>query len=72
VPGVPASKGSQPRGRKTVHGHRIRLYGRSRSDPVADPRGRDPGGQRHGVHPQDKRGHREDIHTSGQQLLRRR
>ncbi|CAI6343416.1 unnamed protein product [Macrosiphum euphorbiae] len=25
--------------------------------PLAHPRGRDPGGQRHGVHPQDKRGH---------------
>lgn len=71
VPGVPASKGRQPRGRQTVHGHRIRVYGRSRPDPVAYQGGRDPGGQWHGVHPQDKRGHREDIHTSGQQLLRR-
>lgn len=72
VSGVSAGKRSQPCGRKEVHGHGIRIYGRSGSDPVAHPGGRDPGGQRHGVHPQDKRGHREDIHTSGQQLLRRR
>lgn len=72
VPGVPAGPGRQPRGGQTVHRHRVRVHGRGGPDTVAHPRGRDPGGQRRRVHTQDKRGHREDIHTAGQQLLRGR
>lgn len=66
MPGVPAGQGRQPRGRQEVHGHRLRVHGRGGPDPVAHPRGRDTGGKRRRVHPQDQRGHREDIHTAGQ------